>query len=103
MTLQEVFCFKEEGLTEKRQIIGRFQASGLIPSFVEKFEKRGLKIPRDIFTISETRSRPQIKPARSGLSEGGATPSGGKPASSDKKIPLRFFVKFQKGGSVDFN
>ena len=50
VTLQEVFRFKEEGMDNKGKIIGQFQASGIIPSFIEKFEQRGLKIPRDIFT-----------------------------------------------------
>ena len=58
VTLQEVFAFKEEGFTKTGKIIGQFQASGIIPSFIEKFEQRGLKIPRDLFT---TKSSQDIK------------------------------------------
>jgi len=50
VTLQEIFRFKEEGFDKNRKIIGQFQAMGLIPTFIEKFEQRGIKIPRNLFT-----------------------------------------------------
>ncbi len=50
VTLQEVFRFKEEGFDKNRKIIGQYQAMGLIPSFIEKFEQRGVIIPRNLFT-----------------------------------------------------
>ena len=50
VTLQEVFRFKEEGFTREGKITGQFQASGIIPTFIEKFEQKGIKIPRDLFT-----------------------------------------------------
>jgi pilus assembly protein CpaF len=50
VTLQEVFKFKEEGFDKKRKIIGSFQATGLVPTFIEKFEARGVQIPRSIFS-----------------------------------------------------
>ncbi len=49
VTLQEVFRFKEEGFDKNRKIIGQFQAMGLIPTFIEKFEQRGVAIPRNLF------------------------------------------------------
>ena len=54
VTLQEIFRFKEEGFDKNRKIIGQFQAMGRIPTFIEKFEKRGLKIPRSLFTTSSS-------------------------------------------------
>ncbi len=50
ITLQEIFRFKEEGFDKNRKIIGRFQPMGLIPTFIEKFEQRGVTIPRNLFT-----------------------------------------------------
>lgn len=50
VTLQEIFRFKEEGFDKNRKIIGQYQAMGLIPSFIEKFEQRGVIIPRNLFT-----------------------------------------------------
>jgi len=50
VTLQEIFRFKEEGFDKNRKIIGQFQAMGLIPTFIEEFERKGVKVPRSIFT-----------------------------------------------------
>ena len=63
VTLQEVFRFKEESFTKDGKIVGQFQASGIIPTCIEKFEKKGLKIPRDLFTTKDTKSmeKPSIK------------------------------------------
>lgn len=53
ITLQEIFRFKEEGFDKNRKIIGQFQSMGLIPSFIEKFEQKGIKIPRNLFTTND--------------------------------------------------
>ncbi len=50
VTLTEIFRFKEEGFDKNRKIIGVFQPLGRIPTFIEEFEKRGIKIPRTLFT-----------------------------------------------------
>lgn len=53
VTLQEVFRFKEEGFDKNRKIIGQFQALGLIPTFIEEFEQKGVSIPRNLFMSAE--------------------------------------------------
>ncbi len=50
VTQQEVFRFVEKGFDKNRMIVGQFQATGLIPKFIEKFEKRGLIIPKTLFS-----------------------------------------------------
>ncbi len=50
VTLTEIFKFKEEGTDIKRKIVGSFQSTGLMPTFIEKLEARGVQIPRSIFT-----------------------------------------------------
>jgi pilus assembly protein CpaF len=50
VTQQEVFTFKEKGFDKNRKIIGQFQATGLIPKFIEKFERRGIIIPKTLFS-----------------------------------------------------
>ena len=55
VTLQEVFRFKEEGFTKSGQILGQFQAVGIIPSCIEKFERKGIKIPRDLFMTKDSK------------------------------------------------
>ena len=49
--------FKEEGFDKNRKIIGSFLASGLIPTFIEKFERRGIKIPRTLFSNEQAQSK----------------------------------------------
>jgi septum site-determining protein MinD len=54
VTLQEVFRFKEEGFDKNRKVVGQFQASGLIPTFIEEFEQKGVVVPRNLFMTSES-------------------------------------------------
>ncbi len=49
ITLQDIFLFKQEGMSKQGKIIGKFQASGFIPKFIEVLEKKGYKIPRGLF------------------------------------------------------
>ena len=96
VTLQEIFRFKEEGFDKNRKIIGQFQALGMIPTFIEKFEQRGLKIPRSLFTTSAASTQVKkrslagsslagkagLGPARkSGLGRKISPPGGAKKAS----------------------
>jgi pilus assembly protein CpaF len=48
ITLQDVFSFKVEEVTPER-VVGRLQSTGLRPTFVHKFEKRGVKLPMSLF------------------------------------------------------
>lgn len=50
ITLQDIFVFKQEGVNKQGKIVGKFQATGFIPKFVETLEKKGYKVPRGIFT-----------------------------------------------------
>lgn len=50
ITLQDIFTFKQDGIDKKGKVVGKFQATGFIPKFVENLEKKGYKIPRGIFT-----------------------------------------------------
>jgi len=49
ITLQEIFRYKEEGFDKNRKIIGQFQPLGMIPTFIEEFEARGVNVPRNLF------------------------------------------------------
>ena len=75
VTLQEIFRFKEEGFDKNRKIIGQFQAMGRIPTFIEKFEQRGIVIPRNLFTTQHqsaeapksSSAKPALKPGSGGV------------------------------------
>ena len=89
VTLQEIFRFKEEGFDKNRKIIGQFQAMGMIPTFIEKFEQRGLKIPRSLFTTSSAtkNEKPSLLSAgKSGLSAKRPGGRGSSGLSGNKKI-----------------
>lgn len=60
VTLQEIFRFKETGFDKNRKIIGSFQATGMIPTFIEKLEQKGVIIPRDLFS---NEVKPQVTAA----------------------------------------
>jgi pilus assembly protein CpaF len=49
VTLQDLFVFKVERLTQERTVIGSLQATGLRPTFLNKFEKHGIELPTTIF------------------------------------------------------
>ncbi len=49
ITLQEIFVFKIEEILTDRTVIGQLQSTGLRPTFVHKFEKRGITLPSDLF------------------------------------------------------
>jgi septum site-determining protein MinD len=65
VTQQEVFSFKEKGFDKNRKIVGSFQATGLIPKFIEKFERRGLIIPKSLFSNEASPAAPTLAPAAS--------------------------------------
>jgi len=49
ITLQELFAFRIERITEERVIVGTLAATGLRPTFLGKFEKRGVPLPTGLF------------------------------------------------------
>ena len=50
ITLQDIFEFKVERVTPDRIVIGSCQPTGLRPSFLHKFEKRGIVLPVSLFS-----------------------------------------------------
>ncbi len=49
ITLQEIFSFEQTGLTEDREVKGRFMATGVRPKFTERFQALGIELSHDIF------------------------------------------------------
>lgn len=49
VTLQDIFTFRQEGIGKNGKVIGKYQATGFIPKFVEMLERKGYKVPRGIF------------------------------------------------------
>lgn len=60
VTLQEIFRFKETGFDKNRRILGQFQAMGMIPTFIEKMEQKGVVVPRDLFSNEPKPATPTV-------------------------------------------
>jgi pilus assembly protein CpaF len=50
ITLQDLFEFKVERVTPDRVVVGALHGTGLRPTFLHKFEKRGITLPVTIFS-----------------------------------------------------
>lgn len=70
VTLGEIFKFKETGRDMQRRIQGTFQATGYIPSFIQKLSDKGVNIPREIFSND---AKPNAAVAGSSVQSGQAT------------------------------
>lgn len=49
ITCQDIFLYKQTGVDAHGRCIGRFEATGLIPKFVEELKAKGIKLPQGIF------------------------------------------------------
>jgi len=56
ITIQDIFLYKQKGIDKKGRVIGGFQATGLVPKFLEKFREKGIRIPLGIFGGSRENS-----------------------------------------------
>jgi pilus assembly protein CpaF len=59
ITLQDLFRFHVDGVASDRKVVGQLSPTGLRPTFLEKFEKRGVELPEDIWG-SAPLVRPQL-------------------------------------------
>ena len=49
ITLQEIFSFRQTGISEDGKVQGNFRFHGVRPRFLDKFAVSGISVPRDIF------------------------------------------------------
>jgi len=49
ITLQDIFEYKITEITSERVVVGNLCPTGLRPTFVSKFEKRGISLPVGLF------------------------------------------------------
>jgi pilus assembly protein CpaF len=49
ITLQDLFVFSVDHVTDDRTVLGTLRPTGLRPGFVYKFEKRGVEMPSSVF------------------------------------------------------
>jgi pilus assembly protein CpaF len=49
ITMSELFTFQREGLDENGKVLGRLQATGIIPAFHKGLAQRGIDLPIEVF------------------------------------------------------
>ena len=57
ITLQEIFNFRVERVTQERTVVGSLSCTGLRPTFLHKFEKRGISLPVSLFSTDRDGAR----------------------------------------------
>jgi pilus assembly protein CpaF len=50
ITLQDIFEFKVDHVTQEHMVVGSLRSTGLRPTFLHKFEKRGIALPTSLFS-----------------------------------------------------
>ena len=66
ITLQEIFAFKLERVQADRTVIGKLETTGLRPTFLYKFEKRGVSMPNELFAMRSP-DLPELATTRAAL------------------------------------
>ena len=49
IVMQDIFIFEQKGIDKEGRVLGEFKATGVRPTFVEKFKMSGFTLPPDIF------------------------------------------------------
>jgi pilus assembly protein CpaF len=49
VTLQDIFKFEQTGMSDDGKVLGAMTATGIRPTFSEKFESAGVVLPPDLF------------------------------------------------------
>lgn len=49
VTMSEIFAFERSGITSDGKVQGTFRATGIIPTFHDRLQRRGIDIDREIF------------------------------------------------------
>jgi len=65
ITLQEIFAFKIQEITRDHMVKGQLETTGLRPSFLYKFDKRGVSLPNELF-MKAKESEPELLPTMAG-------------------------------------
>ncbi len=55
--MQDLFTFNSSGLDESGRVVGRHEATGIVPTFIDRLELAGEKMPRSLFGNDQTRAQ----------------------------------------------
>ncbi len=54
ITMQDIFVFEREGISEDGNVIGHFHATGIRPRFTDRLKTAGINLPVTLFSNTET-------------------------------------------------
>jgi len=49
MQMQEIFRFRQSGVSSEGQVLGKFEATGIRPKFIEQVSAHGVTLSSDLF------------------------------------------------------
>jgi pilus assembly protein CpaF len=55
VTMQEIFVYDRQGVSDDGAVVGRFRATGIRPKFAERFQAYGIALPAGMFSDSLVR------------------------------------------------
>jgi pilus assembly protein CpaF len=55
VTMQEIFVYDRQGVSDDGSVVGRFRATGIRPKFAERFQAHGIALPAGMFSDSMLR------------------------------------------------
>ena len=73
--MQEIFRFKQLGVDQNGRAFGQFEATGVRPTFVNRLEAKGVKLPSNMFTRARVAARLALSGQRSASSDQPTSPS----------------------------
>ena len=50
VVMQEIFKFTQDGISEEGKCFGHFEATGVRPTFMQRLESSGIRLPANLFT-----------------------------------------------------
>jgi pilus assembly protein CpaF len=58
ITMQDLWAFEVDSIAHTRHVVGKLKATGLRPTFLDKFERRGVELPVGVFGTYVPNDRP---------------------------------------------
>jgi pilus assembly protein CpaF len=49
ITMSELFKYEQQGVDENGNVMGKYKATGIVPSFQDRFAQRGIELPIEIY------------------------------------------------------
>ena len=49
IVMQDIYHYQKDGIDENGRAIGRFEATGVRPTFMERLEQSGIRLPASAF------------------------------------------------------